>query len=256
MTFTNMARMALVVLASVGVLGQGAEAEDLRVAFGQARPPFVHEEGGAWKGFEIDIVREALAHRGHTIKSKRHVSNARLAREVATGGKDVAVSVQKTGDGTAYSEVFVEYRNYAISRSRDSLTIESIQDLPKYRPVAWQNAYLALGPSYAALFGPEAKGSHLRGYREFADQKAQSAYFWKGRANLILVDKTIFEWFRSQLAGDYETSVDVTYHAIFGEGTPFYVAFRSEKIRDDFNAGLAHLRSSGRYDELVAAYLK
>ena len=49
-------------------------AKDLKMAFGEARPPFVFKENGNWKGFEIDIVREALKHKGHTLKYKRHIA--------------------------------------------------------------------------------------------------------------------------------------------------------------------------------------
>ena len=99
-----MKTLAQLVMAVLGCLAFLVEtrAEELRVAFGQGRPPFVYEVDGRWKGFEIDIVQEALAVRGHSIEAKQHFPNARLARAVKEGLVDVAVSVQKSYDDIHY----------------------------------------------------------------------------------------------------------------------------------------------------------
>ncbi len=243
-------------LVSCTLVPPESQAEDLRMAFGQGRPPFVFEENGMGRGFEIAIVREALGYRGHTVGHKSHMPNSRLADAVARSGFDGAVSVQHREDGTYYSEDFVTYINYAISKKKDKVTVDAIRDLTNYRTVAWQNAYLNLGPEFVKFYGPEAEGDHLGRYKEFANQEHQNLFFWKGRADVIIVDRTIFLWFRKRLSDQLDTSAEVTFHDIFGKETHYQVNFRDEGIRDDFDEGLKHLRSSGRYQELIDAYIE
>ena len=77
----TLAQLVMTVLGCLAFLVE-TRAEELRVAFGQGRPPFVYEVDGMWEGFEIDIVREVLAVRGHSIEAKRHFPNTKLARVV------------------------------------------------------------------------------------------------------------------------------------------------------------------------------
>jgi polar amino acid transport system substrate-binding protein len=231
-----------------------SEAKELKIAFGQNRPPFVFQEDGKLKGFEEDIVREALKYKGHAIKKKTQMPNKRLEFAVARSGYDGAAAVQKLDDGTYYSDNFVTYINYAISRKRDKVRINSIRDLTHYYVVAWQNAYRNLGPEFSIYYGPDAQGDHLKSYKEFANQKYQNAFFWKGRANVIIVDKTIFLWYRKQLSGPYDTSGELVFHNIFPKKTYYQVNFKDKGIRDDFNEGLKYLRKTGKYQQIIDAY--
>lgn len=229
--------------------------QELTVAFGINRPPFIYQEKGQWRGFELDIAKKALALKGHTIKSSEFLANKRLAIAVSQMDFDVGVTVQYQDDGTFYSDDFISYHNFAISKKRHNLRIQSIQDLTQYSPVAWQNAYINLGPSFARYFGPDAKGAHLENYLEFVNQDSQNDYFWVGRADVIIIDKTIFLWHRKRLASKYETQQSVEFHDIFDQATHFKVNFKDKAIRDDFNVALAQLRSSGAYQAMIDQYL-
>ena len=182
--------------------------------------------------------------------------NKRLVFAVAKSGFDGAASVQYLDDGTYYSDNFVTYINYAISRKKDKVTINSIRDLIEYKPVAWQNAHQNLGPEFTVYYGPDAQGDHLKRYKEFANQEYQNVYFWKGRASVIIVDKTIFLWFRKQLSGAYDTSGELVFHNIFPKETNYLTNFKDKGIRDDFNEGLQYLRKTGKYQQLIDAYIR
>lgn len=230
--------------------------EELKMAFGQHRPPFVFKENNEWRGIEIDLVREALAYKGHSIKKMVHMPNARLAIATSQMGYDGAASVQYLDDGTFYSDPFVSYINYAISLKKDNLKISKISDLTNHFPVAWQNAYRNLGPEFAQYYGPNVEGAHLKRYKEFTNQESQNMFFWIGRANVIIVDKTIFLWYKAKLKTELNTSREVVFHNIFPQETHFQVNFKDKRIRDDFNEGLLYLRQSGRYDEIVNLWLQ
>ena len=113
-------------LALLGI--QCALGQDLVVAFGTNRPPFIYQDKGQWRGFEIDIIKRALTLKGHNIKSSSFFANKRLGIAVSKMNFDVGVTVQYQDDGTFYSDNFVSYHNYAISKKINNVQIESIED--------------------------------------------------------------------------------------------------------------------------------
>ena len=155
-----------------------ATSKELDIAFGQSRPLYIYHELGIWRGIEIDIVRESLRYKGYSFKNEIHVVNKRLKKAVTTMGFDAAVSVQASNDGTYYSDSFITYKNIALSKKKDDVVINSTADLTKYTAVAWQNAYLNLGPEYENFFGPNTDKAILKKYSEFGDQERQNAFFW------------------------------------------------------------------------------
>ncbi len=52
-----------------------------------------------------------------------------------------------------------------------------------------------------------------------------------------------------------DTSKEIVYHEIF-KGTDYKVLFNDAGLRDDFNAGLAELQSTGRYQAIKDGYIK
>jgi polar amino acid transport system substrate-binding protein len=84
-----------------------AAAKELKCAIGQDKPPYVF--GREKRGIEVDLVREALAYKGHTI-TITHFPNKRLQLQVPQGKCDCAVSVRITPDlekNTYYSDPLV-----------------------------------------------------------------------------------------------------------------------------------------------------
>lgn len=241
----------LFVLLSLTFINNFAFAQkSLNIAFGEGRPPFVYQENGKWKGFEIDIVKEALESKGYKVGKVSHVVN-KMLEEALKRNFDVSVSVQDINDGAYYSDNFVTYINYAISREEDKIQIDKISDLTKHFPIAWQNAYKNLGEEYAKYYGPDKKDK-LSNYKEFGNQEEQNKFFWSKRANVIIIDKTIFSWYQKQLAPNQK----VIFHNIFPAETHYQVKFLDKKIRDDFNEALHAMRKNGRYEAIVNSYIK
>ncbi len=242
------------------IISCSAYASDLDIAFGQNRPPFIINNNGELQGLEVDIVRESLAYKGHTIKTKIPMPNARLAIAVAKMNFDAAAGVQYLDDNTFYSDNFITYINYAISRKKDNLAINNIADLTLYRAVAWQNAYRNLGAEYQQFFGPEATGLYLDRYSEFANQEYQNEFFWKARADVIIVDIIMFQWFRQALSKKYDTNEEMVFHKIFNNDTQYQMNFKNEELKNeelknDFNQGLKHIQSTGKYQQLIDSYV-
>jgi polar amino acid transport system substrate-binding protein len=228
-------------------------AAELLIAHGLDKPPFVF--GSEQRGLEVDIMREALAYRGHTMRVV-HVPNKRLQVAIGTGGVDGAATVRQAEDGSHYSDDFISFENVAITRRSDAIRLDSVDDLKGHTLVAWQNAWRDLGPKFEAAFNPNVKAPYRDAYSELPSQRNQNLMFWLGRAQVIIVDRTIFLWYRKELATQVDTSAEVVFHTIFPRRTHFQAAFKERRIRDDFNEGLRHLRETGRYRQLYDAYVK
>jgi len=227
--------------------------DNVVVGFGIDKPPFVI--GSSKKGLEIDIFREALAYRGHTLEVV-HLPNKRLQKALLSiqGIDAVATVRQVPGDGLYYVDDFIYFDNYAISRKQDNLKISKVSDLVGHSIVAWKNAYRDLGATFEELFQPDPPKSYKKYYIEHNSQTRQNEMFWRGRSQIIVVDKTVFEWHRKQLSEKYDTTAEVVYHSIFSGKTYFQAAFKSRELAKDFEEGLEHIKKTGVYDDLYKKY--
>jgi polar amino acid transport system substrate-binding protein len=225
----------------------------IRVAFAHYKSPFVM--GDQPKGLEIDIVRKAMAYVGYKIKPVLFDHNM-LINSIKRNLVDAAATVSETDSKLYYSAPFIHYQNVAISHQSDHLTINSVEDLKGLKIVAWGNAHLHLGSTFNHIFSKEIMTSANRYYSENYNQLSQCKMFWLHRAQVILIDKTIFGWCNRELKGRVKMDDMPVIHHIFGDRTDYPVAFRTKKLRDDFNLGLEKVKDSGEYQVFYQKYIK
>jgi len=229
-----------------------AFSKELVIAFSYDIPPFVIDKGT--KGMEIDIVKEALKHKGHTFKIIQ-CSYKRLQIAVLKMGMDGAAGVRKMEDGTFYSNNFIVFKNFAITKKKAGVTINKISDLKDKNIYAWQNAYKDLGEDFKALFSPDVTAPYRKKYKEIPDQRNQVKSFWNGRGDrVIIIDEAIFKWFTKQLSTEIDTREELVFHKIFQSNTKFQVNFKELKFRDDFNEGLKYIQEKGIYQTILNLY--
>lgn len=226
-----------------------ARAAEIDMAVGLSLPPYVITSDG-WRGMEYDIVKEALALEGHTMKP-RLMAFARIHKELESGMADAAMTMRPDSGarGVHFSDVHVTYRNFAISLASRDLTITSIQDLADKSVIAFQNAQLYLGPEFKAAVANNPR------YREEAKQAIQPTLLFLGRIDVAVADRNIFAWFAedAEVKSKVDTRQALRFHPIFPP-TDYQVAFRDPALRDSFNRGLRQLRESGAYDRIAARY--
>ncbi len=246
---------AIYVLLILFLIASPALAKELIIAFSYDIPPYVMNNGK--DGLEPEIIREALKHKGYIVKVKQS-SYKRLAIAVSEMGMDAAATVRKTDDGTYYSDNFISFENYAITKKRSGIILNSILDLKGKSIVTWQNACRELGPIFASLFSPDVNKdlSYQKDYHETPVQKDQVRQFWSDRSEVIVIDKAIFIWFTKHMGKETPVVDKIVYHEIFPIPTEFQVNFKSRQIRDDFNKGLKHIRETGSYQQILDKYLK
>lgn len=224
----------------------GSEKPQLRVAISVDIAPYVMQNG--MSGIEVDIATQALP--GYQLIFIQ-MPYEKLQTAVAEDQADVALGVQKFKDeeGIFYSNDFIDFVNSAITKKSAGLKIENITNLADHKVLAWQDAYLELGPDFKTLFSPDSP--QRKNYVEVADQSDQVKQFWEAKADVIVIDRSIFNAI-SQSTGHKLSEVE--YHAIFPETTYFKASFQEPDVRDAFNAGLSKLCQSGDYAKLLKKY--
>ena len=215
-----------------------ALADDVVMAFGEKIPPYCFPESDS--GIELDVIGEALAYRGHRLVP-RYFPLARVPLAFRQGEVQAAMTdlgQDLSTQGAHYGEPAVLYRNVLISLQ--GLSIVAFQGAAKRYP-EW-------------LAASEAAGL----YFEQNNQELQVLGLNKGRYDVVLSDQRIYQYFEQLLE---RTSLfkakAVTFHPFVEEDPQNYrPLFRSQQIRDDFNAGLRHLKASGRYQAIYDSYLQ
>ncbi len=218
---------------------------NLRVAISPDLPPFVLNH--ATSGIEVELTQRLLA--GYTlqfIQMPLHEVETAIAQKRA----EVAVCVQKfRDDAVHYSDDFVGFENVAIAKKAGALKINRIADLADHTVLAWQDAYLELGPEFKGLF---AEGSSRRtNYLEIGDQREQVQRFWQAAADIIVIDRSAFAFFSAEMGHSMN---EVVVHSIFPPQTVFKVGFTDATLRDAFNQSLSKIRESGEYAKLLDRY--
>ncbi|WP_169545275.1 substrate-binding periplasmic protein [Sneathiella aquimaris] len=222
-----------------------AQAAEIKVGQG-VLPPYGIKESNS--GIEVDIVRAALAKKGHTIVV-RFVPFGRVGKDFQDGKIDAANTLTPdSGVKGEYSDSHISYQNVATTLKDSGLNLGSIGDLNAHKVVAFANASIYLGDDFAKM----ASGN--KNYREVADQATQNKLLMTGRTDVVVGDIRIFQFYNKKIADQVKLK-DVTYHTIF-KPTAYSVAFKDAKIRDDFNAGLKEIKASGEYDQIIAKYVK
>lgn len=224
----------------------GLEKPQLTVAISVDIAPYVMKKGTT--GIEVDIATQALP--GYQLNFIQ-MPYEKLQSAVAQNQADVALGVQKFKDveGIFYSDNFIDFVNSAITQKSAGLKIETIADLANHKVLTWQDAYLELGTEFKKLFSPDSP--NRKNYVEVADQSNQVKQFWDAKADVIVIDRSIFNAI-SQSTGHQLDEVE--YHALFPEATYFKANFEEPDVRDAFNAGLKKLCQSGEYAKLLKKY--
>jgi polar amino acid transport system substrate-binding protein len=227
--------------------------EPVRFGFGFDKPPYVIGRTG--EGLEIDIAKAALQVTGLDLKidffDKKSLLPALKMKRV-----DAVASTHDLEHRFCAVPNFIKYQIVAISKAANKISITQIDQLENKHVVAWGEAWKDLGESYRKLFNPESLYRNNDHYFEARDQYSQNAMFWAGRANVIIVDMSTFNWFRHTMANQYPTNKPIVIHKIFPPITRFPVLFNSKSLCYRFKKGLFAIKKNGLYNKLYTDYTK
>ena len=226
-------------------------AAEVRVAFGEKIPPFCFPATDS--GIEVEVIGEALAFRGHVLKPEYYpfarIPVAFLAHNVDAAMTDLGRNMES--EGGLYGDPAVFYDNVFITLKERNITINKPEDLQGLSVIAF---------SGAAKRYPEwlqhVQDSNL--YYEQNNQALQALTLDRQHYDVVLSDRNIFKYFTLHLRREKGFDPKPVEEQHFVELNPmdYRPVFWDEHIRDDFNAGLKHLKETGRYQEIYDKYLK
>jgi polar amino acid transport system substrate-binding protein len=224
-------------------------AADVTMAFGEKIPPFCFPQTNS--GIELEVIGEALKYRGHVLKPQ-YFPLARVPVAFKAGQVDAAMTSlgeDVTQFGAYFGDPAVVYDNALITLTRRHLVIKKPADLKGLTVISFQGAANRY-PGWLA----EVK--RTGNYTEQNDQSVQVKTLMTGRYDVVLSDRNIFRYFSRQLQGEGLTLLPVEEHEFTAVNPLDYrPVFRDKKVRDDFNAGLQHLKATGRYRAIYEKYL-
>ena len=229
-------------------------AKDLRISIGTELPPYVFYQNST--GIEVDIIREALKVKGHTVSfhfvPKMQVQRSLKNREIDGTVQNAKFVIGNGSNLTVYdSDTTVTYHNFAIAFDYQNFQIQSVNDLLNKEVLAFQNASKYLGPVYAAM----AKEND--NYREHPKQSVHVKDLYAGKAEVLISDKRIFNYWKNSAQSKgrlYGNEMEkIKFHAIF-EPSARNVKFLERNTRDDFNDGLMLIKASGLYQSIIKKY--
>jgi polar amino acid transport system substrate-binding protein len=229
-------------------------ATELRVAFVTDRAPYCFKMNGIDSGIEVDLIRAALKPYGYTVKPII-VPKVRLSLILKSNEADIASTIQGAdGDGLFFSDDFIQFHNHAISKKKQDIKINTVADLDKYTFIIWQGGWRNLGAEFEATYKPDANGRFRANYAEAHSQLNQARMFWVERAELVIMDKKIFEHFKKLLRNEYNTDEEIIFHDFSKKQTNYPAAFRNQELRNQFNEGLRKIRANGTYQAIIDSY--
>jgi polar amino acid transport system substrate-binding protein len=232
-----------------------AQAKEVKVLFSFAIPPYVMKDAGGTEasGFEYEIVKAALAAKGHTIKPVFIAMGAipKMLKEQQADGAQRGSPDLKEADGFFYAdEPAVTYQDVAITLKKNNLAVNSAADLKGKSVSTFQGASNFLGPDFAAA----VKGNP--NYTETSDEKRRVMQLYANGVQVYVGDINVYKYYKASASG-VDTGQEVAVHKIFAPSNQQFnnPVFRDKQIRDDFNAGLKQIKGNGQYKQIIKKYL-
>jgi polar amino acid transport system substrate-binding protein len=226
------------------------QAANISMAFGEKIPPFCFPETDT--GIELDVMREALAFRGHVLVP-RYFSFARIP--VAFKARDVDAAMTDLGEdmtawGALYGDPAVYYDNMFFTLSERKLVIRKPEDLQGLSVLSFPG-----GAKRYPLWLDSVKRAGR--YYEQNDQALQVLTLDRGRYDIILSDRNIFRYFTTvlKLNNSFRPKAVTAHGFVKLDPMDYRPVFWDKKVRDDFNAGLKNLKDTGRFEAIYQKYL-
>lgn len=244
MLLRHLFAVCLLLLLAAGVAPAATAQTDISIGFRASAPYLIRANDGSLSGLEFELVMQAAGAAGMTPRAVL-TPFGRLPEDFRRGSIQAFVPANPAMNlPGCISDTVLVYRNMAFSLKSRGLTIASAADLAALDVTAFQNAQLLLGPGVGALMlNPDR-------YREVANQMLQVRALFSGRTDVVLAERRIFHFMMRSPEAGVNTALPLAEHDIFPP-TPYGVAFQRQDDCVSFNRGLAALRRSGVYDEVL-----
>ena len=217
---------------------------------GSSMPPYVIPDKG--RGIALDVFRAAMAASNIQVDTM-YANNAEVVQAFNEQRVDaVFVTNPKLTPDAHFSRLpLAVFHNLAISLHDENIDVQQIGELSNYRLGAFKLASKLMPSPF-----PETV-SQTADYREYSLQLEQVEDLYRGDRQVLVMDKTIFRYFLSQMKRKNPRSPSyrraVHFNDLFAKRR-YHAAFRSEEMRDKFDQGFDAIRENGRYERILRTY--
>ncbi|MCP1612529.1 polar amino acid transport system substrate-binding protein [Azospirillum lipoferum] len=230
-----------------------ASADQLRMV-ALSFPPLIYDDGGKPAGIAYDIVTEAMKAAGHSV-TVEIMPWARALDTVREGGADAIFTAYKTPE----REQFLTYSTQVLVPQVVSLFVA------KDSPVSFDGDLSKLADrkfgvvnqiSYGPILDEAIKAGVLPAVEKSNDSDSNVKKLVSGRFDVMPSNRYVAQYFLKQ-AGALEKVRELT-PAV--QDIPSYIAFTkardTSKLRDEFDAGVAAMKASGAYQQILDKYAR
>jgi polar amino acid transport system substrate-binding protein len=232
------------------IIVQGVPAQttpQMRVGFGQSRPPFIFDNRE--EGLEIELINAIAKEMGYGVLPA-FLPNARGYNSLKNHDLDLyTIATQNIAADFHLSAPYMSFDNVLISKADTAQKISQLSDIRGKRLAAFQ------GADFLVKEINDIKDS-LSLYIETSRQERQIQLLYKGRVDYLFSEKKIFEYNlkRAVAKGDVmPLGLAYRIHRVVPK-TLYSAAFNDPLLRDKFNVALRALIKNGRYERIVQKY--
>lgn len=238
-------------LAACGNGDEGKEGSDkkkvYKVGVDTTYPPFEFEEGGEYKGIDIDIINAIAKDQGIEIELSP-MDFGGIIPAMQAGQLDIAIAGMSITDDRKkvvdFSEPYFD-AGLTLVVKKGNIDIKTVDDL-KGKKVAVKKG--TTGATFAAA-NAEEKGFEVI---QFNDSPAMFQEVSNGNADALIEDYPVIAYAVAQkdlgleLVGDRLNGDQYGIAVLKGE---------NEEVLEKINNGLKELKENGKYDEIIKTYL-
>lgn len=208
-------------------------------------PPYVYNN--AHSGIEIDIVKAIFDHTDFEI-SFTQMPRIRMIQTFDQGEFDGVLTQNiAVSDKGCATEWYLKHQNVAFTLSDSDLTITNINQLKTMSVLSFDGAKKYLGSEF------ETAVSRNPRYSESVNQASHIELIYMKRFDVIVGDEWILRLAQKEHYDRTGVYKKLTAHYIMPPSL-YSARFQNTEVCDAFNEALNGLRTSGKYDEIIANY--
>ncbi|OHU95899.1 hypothetical protein BIW53_08770 [Pseudoalteromonas byunsanensis] len=225
-------------------------AKEVIVSLPHSLPPWVIDDR---RGLALDLVRDTLQQAGYGFMPV-FVPLQRLDWALKQTNVDAVAMVENQAiEHVFYSQPIGAYETIVVTLRSRRITVSSVSSLENLVVISFKGS-TEVFPLLASV------ASKSDSFLEVTDQQGQVSMLFKRRADAIILDRNLFEyWARQHTDVSFRQQVDIlplnriipTSHS-----NPIFVVFKEQLIRDRFNTALAQMHSNGSFEQIYAKYLR
>lgn len=230
--------------------GTPVNSHKLSVGFNSHRPPYLFSAGSN-SGLEIEIVKAALATQGAELKPVQFEPQDFNLKQIRNLGLDAVASAIKMDEVEAYwSAPIFSYSLRLYSLGSKPLKINQLADLKNYKVGVAGGDPQVFSAGFAAL----KQADNVQNLVHFKQPKQRFMALLKGEVDVILMEPHVMHWLMMDSLHNNGEQIFVNSYDLLPDSHQNHLIFQEQEHQALFNKGLAEIKASGQFEQLVQQY--